>query len=669
VYPKRQKAGPRQGWLKELKDQVVDLKQQLAVAQQAAHKTVIHIAPSPSGTTIIGQREAHLLQEFLSKGNALITVVPSQTAEEFVQRNTTYQQDDSAFHIAAKQAVLNAVLALSGLQQLPLVITSQSENEEANRVAIEMLQRIGNPRQLVYKASHPYFERAKDALKECFSLPCLETTSALLALSQCSQILDDATSAYLYSNMALCTCDLAGHEIPEEIRISCQFLKQIRSLPQPLPESFSSKPRTRFLAIMGRIMAVSRTSHTTSLWKLKQQVAADPAAGDFTEIFQQLNEAEVLCQSPDLPESALLWVVCLRGRFNHMHGFLTEDFDGRRMIADLHKVAQIAAQNVHTMQDPFSLYAVYSISLSLVQYAAPLDVCPISLLIKLLRAMGLVWPLADTLLRYVDCGGFIDEGPLASLQALGALGITSVSCKPKPNGTSQQSYEEACQAVLQGMPPPKCEDAPKFVPADSTMGSFFSIFSCCGDERQDQMPASPLQGPSMTNTSAANSSMIPAIFNKWPDPAGAEVASMGAILEGKVAEQAALTEAEITAVPAIAQITDSAEVARRALRAKPEDSGPVEETILKRKFKETSLSPTTSRSSDGARLAPVHTKEEFGAPVFSAEQEGILDELICGIVGNQELDLDVLIDEINAEEVWRTGQDTRKSGTCMPECK
>ena len=73
--------GPRQGWLKELKDQVVDLKQQLAVAQQAAHKTVIHIAPSPSGTTIIGQREAHLLQEFLSKGNALITVVPSQTAE------------------------------------------------------------------------------------------------------------------------------------------------------------------------------------------------------------------------------------------------------------------------------------------------------------------------------------------------------------------------------------------------------------------------------------------------------------------------------------------------------------------------------------------------------------------------------------------------------------
>ena len=158
-----------------------------------------------------------------------------------------------------------------------------------------MLQRIGNPRQLAYKASHPYFERAKDALKEsvcsqhpwtsadpclqhhyaltfepwdrgkpgkqgkgdtrswsptsmspgrrqhppvqeCFSLPCLETTSALLALSQCSQILDVRPP----QNHAFCLARVSVSSV-SSVLLS-QMAAHTTRIPHPWPESDSSLP-------------------------------------------------------------------------------------------------------------------------------------------------------------------------------------------------------------------------------------------------------------------------------------------------------------------------------------------------------------------------------------------------------------------------------------------
>jgi len=155
----------------------------------------------------------YLLHDFLINGNSLVIILPEQTPEEFIRRASHIPRGTDAAGFAAKQAVLNAVLALSGLQQLPLLIPTTS-SKEANREQCAKIASVGNAKQLAHKAAHPYFERAKDAMKECFALPNLNTTSALLALSQCCQIMDDTTSAYVYANMAFSMCDLAGDAVP-----------------------------------------------------------------------------------------------------------------------------------------------------------------------------------------------------------------------------------------------------------------------------------------------------------------------------------------------------------------------------------------------------------------------------------------------------------------------
>jgi len=617
VYPKRLKAGPRQGWLKDLKQQVADLKEQLHAAQTSPVPSFITIAPS-TVTTTIGPREVYLLHDFIINGNSLVIILPEQTPEEFIRRASHIPRGTDAAGFAAKQAVLNAVLALSGLQQLPLLIPTTS-SKEANREQCAKIASVGNAKQLAHKAAHPYFERAKDAMKECFALPNLNTTSALLALSQCCQIMDDTTSAYLYANMALSMCDLAGDAIPEEVRAACKFLKQIRSLPQAnrKEQAFVGSTKARFLEILGQAMAAARTSSvqlthnslpssSTSAGTNKESHASSWSCNLFLPIFEQLDEAELLCETAALPSSALLWVLCLRGRF----WLMSKDFTPRNpvqlasLISLLTKVSEIMSSAPRSMQDPMSLYALYSVSLALLEnmslegktWEDCREGCPITSLIRIQRAMGLVWPLANTLLRYVDCGVDIDEGTMDKIQSVG--GIEFMKCPSGKSNMRQGSAEvaDAAKAALQGMPPPP-KSEPDPLP-DSVMGGLFNGLVCCDEARETTpMASSTLQG-----------------------------------------------------MPAAPSSTVTSEQGSIFMHIKQEL---FEEEELFHKASSDASEPLLSGDEYLPRIQAntVHTREEFGVPVFNHEQEGLLDQLIEGIIQDDEVDLDMLIAEINNNDV------------------
>jgi len=613
VYPKRLKAGPRQGWLKDLKQQVADLKEQLHAAQTSPVPSFITIAPS-TVTTTIGPREVYLLHDFLINGNSLVIILPEQTPEEFIRRASHIPRGTDAAGFAAKQAVLNAVLALSGLQQLPLLIPTTTSGKEANREQCAKLASVGNAKQFAHKAAHPYFERAKDAMKECFALPNLNTTSALLALSQCCQIMDDTTSAYVYANMAFSMCDLAGDAIPEEVRAACKFLKQIRSLPQAnrKEQAFVGSTKARFLEILGQAMAAARTSSvelthnsrpssSTSAGTNKESHALSWSCDLGLPIFEQLDEAELLCETVALPSSALLWVLCLRGRFWMMKKDFTPHSNPVQLaslMALLTKVREITSSAPRSMQDPMSLYALYSLSLALLSRKPDhrehlSEGCAITSLIRIQRAMGLVWPLANTLLRFVDFCVDIDEGTMDKVQSVGEIEYVKCSL----NMRTKLAVAGAAKAVLQGMPPPpKSEPDP---PPDSVMGGLFNGLFCCDEARE----TTPMASPTLQGMPAAPSSTVTS-----------EQGSMFVQINQEFFEEE-------------------------------------EEPFHK------ASSDTSEPLSSGGEYLPriqantVHTREEFGVPVFNHEQQSLLDQLIEGIIQEDEVDLDVLIAEINNNDV------------------
>jgi len=478
------------------------------------------------------------------------------------------------------QAVLNAVLALSSLLQLPLKIRSEGPPDEENGAALVpgMLQSIGNPRQLAYDASSPYFDRAKDALKECFALPSLDTTSALLALSECSQIMDDVTSAFLYSNMALSMCDLAGDDIPEEVASSCAFLKQIRSHPQPISEiGMTHNSQARFLNIVGHIMAAARSQHCLKKPWPKREMEEDRKTCPFGKVFKLLDEAEVLVRSASLPTAAKLWCLALRGRIMCIMG----DYDGAAPIFE--EVARTAVEDPHTMQDPFSLYAIYSITFSLQHLTSKGG--SFKNLWQLLRAMAMVWPLAETLLRYVNVGEVpmgVEQGNSTSTDG------ASSAC----SGSSNPCFAEVEKSSLGGMPPEKNTRCSKVMEAGVQPG------------------VSPDAPSSNTMASSGESGIV------------------------SVAGDAGTT----LVYPAPELVLDE-ELPHKAAHGSATSDEPNSPPSLAKSFSNELLLPFES----------VHGKEEYGVPLFTRAQEDMLDNLVQGIMENDELDLDALIGEIDVD--------------------
>jgi hypothetical protein len=117
-------------------------------------------------------------------------------------------------------------------------------------------------------------------------LPSQDTCSALLALSTCCQImgvpctlkqsplsatdqyaLQDTSSGYLYSNMALSMSEFV-EDLSPELSTSCKFLKRIRQ--NPAARTFCHPPtervpgqgdHARFMDIVGFMMMCMRSQH------------------------------------------------------------------------------------------------------------------------------------------------------------------------------------------------------------------------------------------------------------------------------------------------------------------------------------------------------------------------------------------------------------------------
>jgi len=416
------------------------LKEQLAAAQaQAAGKApAIGFGGGPMAeVTVVGPTERALIDAYLTSANNLVSIVPRQTTEEFLAAlsKPPMAGPNAAAQLASKQACLNSLLALSSLLQLPLMI-----NNKDPQVAGDLAY-LGRPLQMVKSASAPYFERAKNNIKECFHYPCQDVTSALLGLSTSSQIMADTTSGYLYSNMALSMCELAK-DISEEVRASCAFLKRIRGSGQvwlrqrgpPQPVAGMSD-HTRFLEIVAFMMVCLRSQHcvqgkawphfsademekykaifaekaSTDLpWPKEKASSVDLKVIAETGVIECgtsgtcpiggalgiLDEADALVIRAKLPPAARLWVLALRARILCIGGF----FEAAVPICE--ELATIALNDASTMQDPFSLYACYSNTFALQN----LEKCggAFAGLWRLLRAMAMVWPLAATLLGYVS---------------------------------------------------------------------------------------------------------------------------------------------------------------------------------------------------------------------------------------------------------------------------
>lgn len=264
IYLQRQKAGPKQGWVDALKQQVTELKQQLLTTQQekTALQMQVHVvqvqAQAPQnlnpGFTFIGEREMQLLKKLLTN-SLLVPCVPAQTTAQFVKHIST---DCSGQLAVAQQACLNAVLALSALRELV---------EQPHEGAGSVTQRAA-------EACAPYFEAAKEQLKECFSLPCLDTICALLALSSCCQILNNVTSAFMYANIASSMCPMAS-DVPRSTINTCEFLTKIRSIyTGALPAASKEQDgHERFLQITAHIMQCFRAWHGNrdKWWKVSGQ--------------------------------------------------------------------------------------------------------------------------------------------------------------------------------------------------------------------------------------------------------------------------------------------------------------------------------------------------------------------------------------------------------------
>jgi len=571
TYSKKRKAGPRQGWLQELKDQVADLKTQLAQAQ-AEKGSLLPAGGQSIPSTAIGDKEYALIRDFLQHSNNLVPVVPQQTPEEFIARLSTPPSNaaTAAAHYAAKQAVLNAVLALSSLLQLPLGLR-RSPAGVANSTAVAVRK---NPRQLVFEATAPYFDIAKTALKECFSLPCLDTTSALLALSTCCQICDDATSGFLYSNMAANMCEMSP-DIPNDMRASCTFIKTIRStstsggcnLPNANPAAGGLE---RFLEIVGNIMVGVRTQHCPkqpwpkAAW---EEAPVEKKSGGwcpFREAFALLEEAEEIQRRDHLPIAARLWVLALRGRIKSIQG----DFEAAAPIFE--DVATTAVNVPQTMQDPFSLYACYSIAFSLQHLEVKGGA--FAELWKLMQDMASVWPLAETLLCYVTGPGEMSA----------EKGVYSI-CK----GSASSCVAKVEDASLKGMPPPTC---PILLEKQQQQ------------QQQQQLPLSESTAGGYQGTDLLDAE-LPSKRSRGVDPLGGQLPVSDEVMMGD------LDDVFVEEPPAMAAGAHS---------------GP------------SSSSSNTIPAGTVADFQPVHTKEEYGVPLFTPDEEVLLDEFIQGIFEDQD---------------------------------
>jgi hypothetical protein len=107
-----------------------------------------------------------------------------------------------------------------------------------------------------------------------------------------------------------------------------------------------------------------------------------------------LDEADSLQLAAGLPPAARLWVLAIRARIMTIAGH----FEAAVPICE--EIARVTVEDPTTMQDPFSLYACYSIAFNIQTLESTGEA--FASLWKLLRSMANVWPLAATLLGYVE---------------------------------------------------------------------------------------------------------------------------------------------------------------------------------------------------------------------------------------------------------------------------
>jgi len=266
--------------------------------------------------------------------------------------------------------------------------------------------------------------------------------------------------------MALSMAELAKDMQPEVV-VGCQFLKRIRSghnsigkqhPPDVVP---GMSKQARFLDIVGFMMTCLRSQHAPENQSWPQmspdQVAKIQSFTKYNDMIRDgtieykdvvdnmvkageitcadgnvcplsgamaiLDEAEALQHSAGLPQAAKLWVLALRARLL----CIAKQFEAAGVICE--EIAKIVVEDPEAMQDPFSLYACYSIAFAL-QNLENSGGAFVSLW-QLLRSMAMIWPLAATLLDHV-------QAPAKAY----AVCSSGESCVGKVEGSS-----------LSGMPP------------------------------------------------------------------------------------------------------------------------------------------------------------------------------------------------------------------------
>jgi len=563
----------------------------------------------------------------------------------------------------------------------------------------------GMPAVHASQASQPYLETAKARLKECFSLPCLDTICAMLAISNCSQILNDVTSAFMYANIASGMVQMAGN-IPPEIRHTCEFLTKIRSnYSGPLPPAAADQDgHERFVQITAHIMQCFRAWHSKKeKWYIVK--GQGTAADTYDAVFKLIEEAEAFldfydtahCRAgslrPACSSAARLWMLAARGRFHSMKGEFV------LALPYLQEFAQKAVER--PMADHFSLYACYSIAFSL-QYMKVKGGIFDSLWV-VLGQMAQVWPLAETLVQLLkeplaDSGSW-QEATLASLQGLPPQGSPRVSptgaqsIKIDPSELSEEDAPEPKRKVRCGQAPPghfTVVNAPpagalyRLIPVEqpqelqgllrtavrsSTFHKVFVLFTA--QITSDGFPwcsdcinAEPVIFDLLAKVEVPIAVLMCRVAQaEWNSTARHPYTAMAGlerlptlILWGSTGPLQQLVEAECKYHERVQRLLQGGASPGRASREGSFDEILLDDPKGSELFEDFAIEVPVGNSTEAVVAASafmtekdVHTKEEYGVPSFSEQEASTVSKLIHGILDGKNAVGDELFEDFFIE--------------------